>query len=106
MQKAHVQQFLATEDALNKAAEARKMSQQLLKRLQGTDDAISTHSLAIGGTSKSMSSLKQLEVWLFSYKSKKYCLDYGPVVKWDGYTFLDFFGEHLEVMPEKLLVAL
>ncbi|XP_006363257.1 AUGMIN subunit 5 [Solanum tuberosum] len=64
-QKAHVQQFLATEDALNKAAEARKMSQQLLKRLQGTDDAISSHSLVIGGTSKSMSSLRQLEleVW-------------------------------------------
>lgn len=62
MQKAHVQQFMATEDALNKAAEARNMSQQLLKRLQGTDDTISSHSLAIGGTSKSMSSLRQLEV--------------------------------------------
>lgn len=62
MQKAHVQQFMATEDALNKAAEARNMSQQLLKRLQGTDDAISSHSVVIGGTSKSMSSLRQLEV--------------------------------------------
>lgn len=62
MQKAHVQQFMATEDALNKAAEARNMSQQLLKRLQGTGDAISSHSLVIGGTSKSMSSLRQLEV--------------------------------------------
>ncbi|XP_075100522.1 AUGMIN subunit 5 [Nicotiana tabacum] len=64
-QKAHVQQFMATEDALNKAAEARNMSQQLLKRLQGTGDAISSHSLVIGGTSKSMSSLRQLEleVW-------------------------------------------
>ncbi|KAK4359107.1 hypothetical protein RND71_021336 [Anisodus tanguticus] len=64
-QKAHVQQFMATEDALNKAAEARNMSQQLLKRLQGTGDAISSQSLVIGGTSKSMSSLRQLEleVW-------------------------------------------
>ncbi|TYI20057.1 hypothetical protein ES332_A07G208300v1 [Gossypium tomentosum] len=34
-QKAHVQQFLATEDALNKAAEARDLCQKLIKRLQG-----------------------------------------------------------------------
>ncbi|CAN4115508.1 unnamed protein product [Withania somnifera] len=64
-QKAHVQQFMATEDALNKAAEARNMIQQLLKRMQGIDDAISSLSLVTGGTSKSMSSLRQLEleVW-------------------------------------------
>ncbi|KAL3643854.1 AUGMIN subunit 5 [Castilleja foliolosa] len=64
-QKAHVQQFLATEDALNKAAEARNMSQLLLKRLHGSGDAVSSHSLLTGGTSQNMSSLRQLEleVW-------------------------------------------
>ncbi|KAL2552188.1 hypothetical protein Fot_05807 [Forsythia ovata] len=64
-QKAHVQQFLATEDALNKATEARNMSQLLLKRLHGTGVAVSNHSLTAAGTSQSMSSLRQLEleVW-------------------------------------------
>ena len=62
LQKAHVQQFVATEDALNKASEARNMSQQLLKRLHGTVDAVSSHSLTIGATSQNMSSLRQLEV--------------------------------------------
>ncbi|KAL3636532.1 AUGMIN subunit 5 [Castilleja foliolosa] len=61
--KAHVQQYLATEDALNKAAEARNMSQLLLKRLHGSGDAL--HSLGTAGTSQNMSSLMQLEleVW-------------------------------------------
>ncbi|GAA0168896.1 hypothetical protein LIER_23499 [Lithospermum erythrorhizon] len=64
-QKAHVQQFIATEDALNKAAEARNLSQQLLRRLQGSGDSLSSHSLVTGGTSQTMSSLRQLEleVW-------------------------------------------
>ncbi|KAK6152645.1 hypothetical protein DH2020_012284 [Rehmannia glutinosa] len=64
-QKAHVQQFLATEDALNKAAEARNMSQLLLKRLHGSGDAVSSHSIVTAGTSQNMSSLRQLEleVW-------------------------------------------
>ncbi|KAI5665765.1 hypothetical protein M9H77_15618 [Catharanthus roseus] len=64
-QKAHVQQFIATEDALNKAAEARNMSQQLLKRLHGSGDAVPSHSLVVGATSQNMSSLRQLEleVW-------------------------------------------
>ncbi|KAK3011643.1 hypothetical protein RJ639_011317 [Escallonia herrerae] len=64
-QKAHVQQFVATEDALNKAAEARNMCQKLSKRLHGSSDAISSHSLLGGGTSQNMSSLRQLEleVW-------------------------------------------
>lgn len=64
-QKAHVQQFIATEDALNKAAEARNMSQQILKRLHGSGDAVSSHSFVIGATSQNMSSLRQLEleVW-------------------------------------------
>lgn len=64
-QKAHVQQFLATEDALNKAAEARNISQLLLKRLHGSGDAVSSNSLVTAGTSQNMSSLRQLEleVW-------------------------------------------
>lgn len=48
-QKAHVQQFLATEDALNKAAEARDLCQKFINRLHG-------------GTTQNMSNLRQLEV--------------------------------------------
>uniref|UniRef100_A0A6M2E9S1 AUGMIN subunit 5 n=1 Tax=Populus davidiana TaxID=266767 RepID=A0A6M2E9S1_9ROSI len=64
-QKAHVQQFLATEDALNKAAEARDLCQKLLKRLHGTGDEVSSNSIVSGGTTQNMSSLRQfeLEVW-------------------------------------------
>ncbi|KAI3677440.1 hypothetical protein L2E82_51727 [Cichorium intybus] len=64
-QKAHVQQFVATEDELNKAAEARSMCQKLLKRLYGSVDFDPSHSLGVGGTSQTMSSLRQLEleVW-------------------------------------------
>ncbi|KAK1562133.1 hypothetical protein Q3G72_006842 [Acer saccharum] len=63
-QKAHVQQFLATEDALNKAAEARGLCQNLIKRLHGSGDVISSHSI-VGGTSQNVGSLRQfeLEVW-------------------------------------------
>ncbi|KAJ4811024.1 AUGMIN subunit 5 [Rhynchospora pubera] len=39
-QKAHVQQFLETEDALNKAADAKGMCQKLLKRLNGASDTV------------------------------------------------------------------
>ncbi|KAJ6936427.1 hypothetical protein NC652_011210 [Populus alba x Populus x berolinensis] len=64
-QKAHVQQFLATEDALNKAAEARDLCQKLLKRLHGTGDEVSSNSIVSGGTTQNMSSPRQfeLEVW-------------------------------------------
>ncbi|KAI7749441.1 hypothetical protein M8C21_000261 [Ambrosia artemisiifolia] len=64
-QKAHVQQFIATEDELNKAAEARTTCQKLLKRLYGSVDFDPSHPLAVGGTSQTMSSLRQLEldVW-------------------------------------------
>lgn len=64
-QKAHVQQFLATEDALNKAAEARDLCQKLIKRLHGNTDVVSSHSLGVGGTIQNMGSLRQfeLEVW-------------------------------------------
>ncbi|CAH9139206.1 unnamed protein product [Cuscuta epithymum] len=65
-QKAHVQQFVATEDALNRAAEARKISRKLLQRLQGTRDPISSHTLVIGGTSQTMGSLRQLELEVWS----------------------------------------
>ncbi|XP_023771437.1 AUGMIN subunit 5 [Lactuca sativa] len=56
-QKAHVQQFVATEDQLNKAAEAKSAFQKLQKRLYGSDDEDSF--------SQNMSSLRQLEleVW-------------------------------------------
>ncbi|KAG6415680.1 hypothetical protein SASPL_123094 [Salvia splendens] len=64
-QKAHVQQFLVTEDALNRAAEARNMSQLLLKRLHGSSDAVSSNLSITAGTSQNISSLRQLEleVW-------------------------------------------
>ncbi|KAL2329782.1 hypothetical protein Fmac_017363 [Flemingia macrophylla] len=63
-QKAHVQQFLATEDALNKAAEARDMCEKLVKRLHGGTD-VSSRSIGIGSTSQNVGSLRQLEldVW-------------------------------------------
>ncbi|GJW71602.1 augmin subunit 5 [Tanacetum coccineum] len=63
-QKAHVQQFVATEDELNKAAEAGSTCQKLLRRLYGSD-VDSSHSLGVGVTSQPMSSLRQLEleVW-------------------------------------------
>uniref|UniRef100_A0A2N9HUS9 AUGMIN subunit 5 n=1 Tax=Fagus sylvatica TaxID=28930 RepID=A0A2N9HUS9_FAGSY len=64
-QKAHVQQFLATEDALNKAAEARDLCQKLVKRLHGSGDVVSSNSLGVGGASQNVGSLRQfeLEVW-------------------------------------------
>ncbi|CAF2089825.1 unnamed protein product [Brassica rapa] len=64
-QKAHVQQFLGTEDALNKAAEARVLCQKLKNRLHGSADAVSSHSVVGGGTSQNVKNLRQLEldVW-------------------------------------------
>ncbi|KAF8389904.1 hypothetical protein HHK36_024422 [Tetracentron sinense] len=64
-QKAHVQQFVATEDALNKAAEARNICQKLIKRLHGSSDVDSSPSLSAGGSSQNVGSLRQfeLEVW-------------------------------------------
>ncbi|KAL9231271.1 hypothetical protein vseg_006518 [Gypsophila vaccaria] len=63
-QKAHVQQFVATEDALNRAAEARDMCQKLLARLHGSGDLIS-HLPTLGGTSQNIGSNRQfqMEVW-------------------------------------------
>lgn len=62
-QKAHVQQFLATEDALNKAAEARDTCEKLMKRLHGGTD-VSSRSIGVGSNSQSVGSLRQLEVSL------------------------------------------
>ena len=62
-QKAHVQQFLATEDALNKVAEARDMCVKLMKHLHGGTD-VSSCSLGIGSNSQNVGSLRQLEVLL------------------------------------------
>ncbi|GAU14029.1 hypothetical protein TSUD_168540 [Trifolium subterraneum] len=63
-QKAHVQQFLATEDALNNAAEARDLSEKLMKRLHGGTD-VTSRSIGIGNTSQNVGSLRQLQldVW-------------------------------------------
>lgn len=58
-QKAHVQQFLATEDALNNAAEARDLCEKLMKRLHGGTDVTSR---SIGATSQNVGSLRQLQV--------------------------------------------
>ncbi|XP_071707820.1 AUGMIN subunit 5-like [Rutidosis leptorrhynchoides] len=64
-QKAHIQQFVATEDQLNKAAEARSACQRLLKRLYGTSDVDLSFSFGIGRTSQNVGNLRQLEldVW-------------------------------------------
>ncbi|KAK8995498.1 hypothetical protein V6N11_075771 [Hibiscus sabdariffa] len=64
LEKAHVQQFLATEDALNKAAEARDLCQKLIKRLQGGSDLVPSRSL-VGAATQNVGSLRQfeLEVW-------------------------------------------
>ncbi|KAJ6402580.1 hypothetical protein OIU84_014643, partial [Salix udensis] len=60
-QKVHVQQFLATEDALNKDAEARDLCQKLLKQLHRTGAVVSSNSTGIGGTTQNMGSLRQFE---------------------------------------------
>ncbi|ONK56479.1 uncharacterized protein A4U43_C10F9140 [Asparagus officinalis] len=64
-QKAHVQQFVATEDALNKAAEAKRLCQKLIKRLHGSSDVIASQAIPAGGASQNMGTIKQfeLDVW-------------------------------------------
>ncbi|OEL26954.1 AUGMIN subunit 5 [Dichanthelium oligosanthes] len=64
-QKEHVQQFLATEDALNKAAEAKALSQKLLQRLHGTVDMAGSKKLPTGNTAQNMTNSRHLEldVW-------------------------------------------
>ncbi|KAL5986692.1 AUGMIN subunit 5 [Asimina triloba] len=65
MQKAHVQQFVATEDALNKAAEALNLSQKLIKRLHGSNAGVSSNMLPVGSNSQNLGSLRhfELDVW-------------------------------------------
>ncbi|XP_030547911.1 AUGMIN subunit 5 [Rhodamnia argentea] len=64
-QKAHVQQFLATEDALNKAVEARDSCQRLIQVLHGSSDMVSAKTVGTGVKSQNVGSLRQLEleVW-------------------------------------------
>ncbi|KAI6700436.1 hypothetical protein NL676_014760 [Syzygium grande] len=64
-QKAHVQQFLATEDALNKAAEARDSCLRLIQVLHGSRDVASAKTVGTGVKSQNVGSLRQLEleVW-------------------------------------------
>lgn len=64
-QKAHVQQFLATEDANNKAAEAKRLCQTLTKRLHGSGDVVSSHTLPAGGAPQNIGNNRhfELEVW-------------------------------------------
>jgi hypothetical protein len=53
---------LATEDALNKAAEAKALSQKLLQRLHGTVDLAGSKKLANGNTSQNVMNSRHLEV--------------------------------------------
>ncbi|KAG8049687.1 hypothetical protein GUJ93_ZPchr0009g439 [Zizania palustris] len=64
-QKEHVQQFLATEDALNKASEAKALSQKLLQRLHGTIDTTGSKKMPTGNTLQNMTNSRHLEldVW-------------------------------------------
>jgi hypothetical protein len=62
LQKEHVQQFLATEDALNKAAEAKALSQKLLQRLHGTVDTTGSKKLPTGNTPQNVTNSRHLEV--------------------------------------------
>lgn len=63
MQKAHVQQFVATEDALNKAAEAKSLCQKLIKRLHGSNDVVAAQVMPAGGTSQNIGNIRNLEVF-------------------------------------------
>lgn len=62
LQKAHVQQFVATEDALNKAAEAKALSHKLLIRLPGSSDVGALQMLPTGDTSQNVASTRHFEV--------------------------------------------
>lgn len=63
-QKAHVQQFLATEDSLNKASDAQNLCIKLIKRLEGSLDLVTTQKIP-GGMSQSIGNIRhsELEVW-------------------------------------------
>lgn len=61
-QKAHVQQFVATEDALNKAAEAKALCQKLLERLHGSNDVVALQTLPTGGTTQNLGAIHNFEL--------------------------------------------
>ncbi|KAI5055330.1 hypothetical protein GOP47_0030475 [Adiantum capillus-veneris] len=65
-QRAHVQQFMATEEALNAAAEAKKASQELIRRIHGGSNAGDvSNSTSSRDYSQSTGSSRQfeLDVW-------------------------------------------
>eukprot|EP00250_Pteridium_aquilinum_P000743 c10900_g1_i1 orf=227-2737(+) len=65
-QRAHVQQFMATEEALNAAADAKKASQELIRRMYGGSNAgDSSNSTSTRDFSQSTGSSRQfeLDVW-------------------------------------------
>lgn len=57
-----MQQFVATEDALNKAAEAKALCQKLLKRLHGGSDLVTSQKLPAGNASHNLGNNRHLEV--------------------------------------------
>ncbi|KAH9301734.1 hypothetical protein KI387_013317, partial [Taxus chinensis] len=67
-QKAHVQQFMATEDALNKAADARKSSEKLIRRMHGSDNGDSGYSFAVGDNVQSAGGMRQFEAAAASWE--------------------------------------
>lgn len=61
LQKAHVQQFLATEDSLNKASDAQNLCIKLIKRLEGSLDLVTAQKIP-GGMSQSIGNIRHSEV--------------------------------------------
>lgn len=58
-----MQQFVAKEDALNKAAEAKNLTKKLIKRLHGSSDVV--QAFPAGGTSQNLGNVRhfELDVW-------------------------------------------
>jgi hypothetical protein len=83
-QRAHVQQFMATEDALNQAAQAKKLSDELIRRIHGAaDGADAAVSMVTKDGAQNAGSLRQFEgyivmcvfsppadlgLWIFSWR--------------------------------------
>ncbi|XP_078434794.1 HAUS augmin-like complex subunit isoform X2 [Wolffia australiana] len=61
-EKEHVQQFIATEDSLNKAAEAKGLSQKLIKRLHGNNDLAAPQPIAAGVISQNIGNTRHFEL--------------------------------------------
>lgn len=53
---------MATEDALNKAAEAKALCQKLLERLHGSNDVVALQTLPTGGTTQNLGAIHNFEV--------------------------------------------